>query len=103
MVLINKIIQQALTAGYLSIPAQNQIQSLLQKNYDSEDLDAFIILQRAVVAGHIQQESRTCKAGFSSHIQETSSNMRLAYQIASEIAFAAVMTLTMPKNPQDQP
>ncbi|MBE9050544.1 hypothetical protein IQ243_08990 [Nostocales cyanobacterium LEGE 11386] len=101
MVLIKEIVQQALNTGYLSVAAQNQMQVLLQASYDSDDLDAFIILQRAVVAGDVKQESRTQK--FSSHSNDTTSNIKLAYQIAAEIAFAAAVALTMPKNQQDQP
>ncbi|MCC2691184.1 hypothetical protein [Nodularia sp. LEGE 06071] len=51
MVLINTIVQQALTAGYLRIPPQNQIQLLLQNSYDSEDLNALIIWLRDVIKG----------------------------------------------------
>ncbi|YAF95109.1 MAG: hypothetical protein AB3A66_21400 [Nodularia sp. CChRGM 3473] len=101
MVLIKEIVQQALNTGYLSVAAQNQMQVLLQASYDSDDLDAFIILQRAVVAGDVKQESRTQK--LSSHSNDTTSNIKLAYQIAAEIAFAAAVALTMPKNQQDQP
>ncbi|MBW4556052.1 MAG: hypothetical protein KME59_08955 [Trichormus sp. ATA11-4-KO1] len=101
MVLIKEIVQQALNTGYLSVAAQNQMQVLLQASYDSDDLDAFIILQRAVVAGDVKQESRTQK--LSSHSKDTASNIKLAYQIAAEIAFAAAVALTMPQNKQDQP
>ncbi len=100
MILIKEIVQQALSTGYLSVTDQNQIQVLLQTSYDSEDLDAFIILQRAVVAGDVREESRTRKAYRSSHSKDTTSNIKLAYQMAAEMAFAAAMALTMPK---DQP
>ncbi len=46
MVLIKEIVQEALTSGYLSVVAENQMRVLIQTNYDSEDLDAWIILQR---------------------------------------------------------
>lgn len=102
MILIKEIVQQALNLGYLSIADQNQIQALLQTSYDSEDLDAFIILQRAVVAGDVKQESRR-KSSLYSNSKEAASNIKLAYQMAAEIAYAAAIALTMPKNNQDQP
>ncbi|MFN6567084.1 hypothetical protein [Dendronalium sp. ChiSLP03b] len=102
MVLIQEIVQQALSIGYLSVADQNRIQVLLQTSYDSEDLDAFIILQRAVVAGDVKQESRPRKSSLS-HSKEAAYNIKLAYQIAAEIAFAAAVALTMPKNTQDRP
>jgi hypothetical protein len=87
MIFIKEIVQQALNTGYLSIAAQNQIRLLLQSDYDSEDLDAYIILQRAVVAGDVRQEAPT--------------PIKLAYQAAAELACVAAMALTMTKNPKD--
>ncbi|MBD6619199.1 hypothetical protein FNW02_26075 [Komarekiella sp. 'clone 1'] len=103
MVLIKEIVQEALTTGYLSVVAEDQMRVLIQTNYDSEDLDAWIILQRAVVTGDVKQESRRKKPSLSSKGKNASSNLRLAYQIAAEIAGAAAMALTMPKNSKDQP
>lgn len=103
MMLIKEIVQQALTSGYLSATNQKQIRSLLRTNYDSEDLDAFIILQRAVAAGKVKQESCSQKASLSTKGKDASSNIKLAYQIAAEMAFAAAVALTLPQNKQDQP
>ncbi|MBW4560639.1 MAG: hypothetical protein KME32_05675 [Mojavia pulchra JT2-VF2] len=103
MVFIKEIVQQALTTGYLSLAAQNQIQVLLQGDYDSEDLDAYIILQRAVVAGDVKQEARSQKALLSSTGKDAASNIKLAYQVAAEIACVAAMALTMPKNTKEYP
>lgn len=58
MTLITEIAQQALSVGYLGIAAQNRINTLLQINYDSEDVDTLIILQRAIASGNVQRESR---------------------------------------------
>ncbi|MBH8571853.1 hypothetical protein I8752_02170 [Nostocaceae cyanobacterium CENA369] len=102
MLLIQEIVQQALSTGFLSVADQNRIQVLLQKSYDSDDLDAFIILQRAISAGDVKQEARPRKSSLS-HTKEAASNIKLAYQIAAEIAFAAAVALTMPKNSQDSP
>ncbi|OUL33673.1 hypothetical protein [Nostoc sp. 106C] len=98
---MKEIVQQALNTGYLSVTAQNQIRLLLQSDYDSEDLDAYIILQRAVVAGDVKQEPRSQKASRSTTAKDTTSNIKLAYQVAAEIACVAAMALTMPKNTND--
>jgi hypothetical protein len=103
MALIKEIVQKALTTGYLSVVAEDQIRSQLQSNYDSEDLDAWIILQRAIVAGDIKQESRRKNPSLSLKAKDTSSSIRLAYQMAAEIAYAAAVALTMTKNTKDQP
>lgn len=58
MFFIREVVQQALTTGYLSLDAEAQLRGLLQKKYDMEDLDAFISLQQAAVAGLVKQESR---------------------------------------------
>ncbi|MDZ8055471.1 MAG: hypothetical protein RMX68_000745 [Aulosira sp. ZfuVER01] len=98
---MKEIVQQALNTGYLSVAAQNQIRLLLQSDYDSEDLDAYIILQRAVVAGDVKQEPRSPKASRSSTAKDAASNIKLAYQVAAELACVAAMALTMPKNSKD--
>jgi hypothetical protein len=100
MIFIKEIVQQALNTGYLSVAAQNQIRLLLQSDYDSEDLDAYIILQRAVVAGDVKQETLAIKASRPS-TKEAKSNIKLAYQAAAELACVAAMALTMTKNPHD--
>jgi hypothetical protein len=101
MLFIKEIVQQALNTGYLSVAAQNEIRLLLQSDYDSEDLDAYIILQRAVVAGDVKQEARTQKASRATTAKDAASNIKLAYQVAAELACVAAMALTMPKNPKD--
>ncbi|GCL37879.1 hypothetical protein SR1949_29910 [Sphaerospermopsis reniformis] len=107
MITIKEIVQQALTTGYLSATAKHQIHKLLQTNYDSEDLDALIILQRSIVAGAVNQESLRKKnysdIASKDKDKDASPNIKLAYKIAAEMAFAAAIALTMPHNPQDQP
>jgi hypothetical protein len=95
MVEIKQIVQQAFRNGYLTIAEQNQIQALLRTNYDSDDLDAFIILQRAIASGEIQRESNRQKT--------SASNIKLAYKKAAELAYAAALALSIPQNSQDQP
>lgn len=59
-VFIRDIVQKALATGYLSIAAEDQLRHLLKTNYDSEDLNAFMKLQQAAMAGRVKQESREC-------------------------------------------
>lgn len=58
MTLIREIVKQALTSGYLTIEAENQLRQLLSNKYDLEDLSAFLRLQQAAMAGEVKQESR---------------------------------------------
>ncbi|NEP56220.1 MAG: hypothetical protein F6K31_04240 [Symploca sp. SIO2G7] len=58
MILIREIVHQALTTGYLSLEAEEQLRQLLQTKYGSEDLRAFTKLQLAAMAGLVKQESR---------------------------------------------
>lgn len=56
---ISELVQQALTAGYLSVDAENKLRELLNaKKYDLQDMSAFMSLQLAAMAGRVRQESR---------------------------------------------
>ncbi len=56
--LIREIVQQALKTRYLTREAEDQLRWLLRSKYDSQDLQAFMTLQNAVMEGQVQQESR---------------------------------------------
>ena len=58
MARIREVVQQALTTGFLSIEAENQLRQLLSMKYDQEDLKAFMVLQSAAMEGSVLQESR---------------------------------------------
>jgi hypothetical protein len=58
MCFIRELVQQALTTGYLTVEAEEQLRQLLQRKYDLDDLDAFIKLQQAAMCGQVKQESR---------------------------------------------
>jgi hypothetical protein len=59
MIRICEIVQQALASGYLTVEAENQLRLLLQTTkYSLEDLNAFMMLQKAAMAGLVRQESR---------------------------------------------
>lgn len=66
---IREIVQKSLTAGFLTIEAEEQLRRLLKTKYDWEDLDAFTLLQRAVMDGEVKQESRQVRVSyFHSHL-----------------------------------
>lgn len=58
MSLIREIVEQALTTGYLTVEAENQLRQLLSTKYDWEDLRAFNRLQHEAMEGRVKQESR---------------------------------------------
>jgi hypothetical protein len=58
MGLIREIVQQAITTGYLTVEAENQLRQLLARKYDWEDFRAFMKLQQEVMEGRVKQESR---------------------------------------------
>jgi hypothetical protein len=58
MSLICEVVQHALTTGYLTIAAENQLRQLLQSRYGERDRHAFLKLQEATMLGHVKQESR---------------------------------------------
>ncbi|MBE9127900.1 hypothetical protein [Coleofasciculus sp. LEGE 07081] len=55
---IRDIVQQALTTGYLSVAAENQLRQLLRCKLNADDLNSFWTLQNAVMTGCVKQESR---------------------------------------------
>lgn len=58
MLLIRNVVQQALSTGYLTIEAEEQLRQMLTKKYDLEDFKAFMSLQEAAMAGLVKQQSR---------------------------------------------
>jgi hypothetical protein len=58
MILIRNLVQQALSTGYLTIEAEEQLRQMLAKKYDREDLKAFMALQAAAMTGEVRQQSR---------------------------------------------
>lgn len=58
MILIREVVHQAISSGYLSVAAEERLRHLLKTKYGLEDLDAFMNLQEAVIAGKVRQESR---------------------------------------------
>ncbi len=58
MLQIRNIVQQALSTGYLTVEAEDQLRQMLTKKYDREDLKAFMALQQAAMTGQVRQQSR---------------------------------------------
>jgi hypothetical protein len=57
-VLIREVVKQAIDAGYLSLEAENEMQHIFSSSQcDLEDLNAFMSLQLAAMAGRVRQES----------------------------------------------
>ncbi|MGJ5674578.1 MAG: hypothetical protein ACR9NN_13345 [Nostochopsis sp.] len=58
MIRIKDVVQKALSTGYLTVEAENQLRQLLSTQYDLEDFNAFMSLQEAAMTGKVKQESR---------------------------------------------
>jgi hypothetical protein len=58
MLLIRNLVQEALSTGYLTLEAEEQLRRMLAAKYDREDLKAFMTLQQAAMAGQVKQQSR---------------------------------------------
>jgi hypothetical protein len=58
MNLISEIVNQALCTGYLTVEAEEQLRQGLRQKYSSEDMQAFMKLQQAAMAGYVKQQSR---------------------------------------------
>lgn len=58
MILIRDVVQTALSTGYLTIEAEDQLRKMLSQKYEREDLNAFMSLQQAAMAGVVRQQSR---------------------------------------------
>lgn len=70
MLLIQDIVRQALSTGWLSCEAEKHLRMLLQTTrYENQDLEAFMKLQQAVMYGHVKQETRE------RHRQESASSV----------------------------
>ena len=55
---ISDIARQAIRTGELTLKAEQELRSRLRNKYGSEDLEAFMQLQQAVMIGSVTQESR---------------------------------------------
>lgn len=56
--MIRNVVQQALSTGYLTLEAEEELRQMLAEKYDREDLKAFMKLQQAAMAGIVKQQSR---------------------------------------------
>jgi len=58
MLMIRHLVQEAISTGYLTIEAEEQLRQMLTKKYDQEDMKAFMSLQLAAMSGNVKQQSR---------------------------------------------
>ena len=58
MTRIRDVVQKALSTGFLTVEAENQLRYLLRTRYEQEDFKAFMSLQEAAMMGKVKQESR---------------------------------------------
>lgn len=58
MTRIRDVVQNALSTGFLTVEAENQLRYLLRTRYEREDFKAFMSLQEAAMMGIVKQESR---------------------------------------------
>lgn len=56
-----------------------------------------LFYKRAVVAGDVTKEARHHQTAVSSTPKDKASNIKLAYQVAAELACVAAMALSLPK------
>ncbi len=59
MTCIHDVVNHVLATGYLSLEAEERLRQLLQTTrYGVEEMNAFVNLQLAAMAGKVRQESR---------------------------------------------
>ena len=69
---ISDVVQQALTTGWLTLEAEDQLRKLLRHHYGYDDLCAFMSLQSAAMTGIVKQESRLPRPLSGSEVMEIS-------------------------------
>lgn len=57
MTKIHELIHNALHTGYLSLEAEAKLRQAFKNTFSLEELDAFMSLQLATMAGRVRQES----------------------------------------------
>ncbi|HEY9662607.1 MAG TPA: hypothetical protein V6C65_29485 [Allocoleopsis sp.] len=58
---MHALVQQAIESGYLTLAVEEQLRCLSQHQRDREDICALMRLQRAVMEGEVEQESRRAR------------------------------------------
>lgn len=58
MMLIHRVVQKALSSGYLTADTEAQLQRLFQKSCDLNDIEALMQLQQAVSSGEVKRLSQ---------------------------------------------
>ncbi|MBW4479202.1 MAG: hypothetical protein KME54_20685 [Tolypothrix brevis GSE-NOS-MK-07-07A] len=97
MVLIRDIVQQALNTGSLSIPADEQLQQLLQTEFEEKDIDALMLLQEAVQSGRVRKECRNQKSDRPTKNKRRIIKMKLLCPSAVGILVLGTIVFALPK------
>lgn len=97
MVLIRDIVQQALSTGSLSIPADEQLQQLLQTEFEEKDIDALMLLQEAVQSGRVRKEYRNQKSDRPTKNKRGIIKMKLLCPSAVGILVLGTIVFALPK------
>jgi hypothetical protein len=98
MVLIRDIVQQALTTGSLSISADEQLQQLLQTEFEEKDIDALMLLQEAVQSGRVRKEYRNQKSDRPAKNKRGIVKMKLLCPSAVGVLVLGTIVFALPKN-----
>lgn len=98
MVLIRDIVQQALSTGSLSIPADEQLQQLLQTEFEEKDIDALMLLQEAVQSGRVRKEYRNQKSDRPAKNKRGIIKMKLLCPSAVGILVLGTIVFALPKD-----
>jgi hypothetical protein len=98
MVLIRDIVQQALTTGSLSIPADEQLQQLLQTEFEEKDIDALMLLQEAVQEGRVKKEYRNRKSDRPAKNKRGIVKMKLLCPSAVGVLVLGTIVFALPKS-----
>ncbi|MBW4570242.1 MAG: hypothetical protein KME31_20095 [Tolypothrix carrinoi HA7290-LM1] len=97
MVLIRDIVQQALNTGSLSIPADEQLQQLLQTEFEEKDIDALMLLQEAVQSGRVRKEYRNPKSDRPTKNKRGIIKMKLLCPSAVGVLVLGTVVFALPK------
>jgi|GEM_PF-4925261 len=63
---ISQLVDRTLDSGYLTIETENLLRQLFVKENNLADVDALVVLQRAIAGGTVKREfciQLTCKTG----------------------------------------
>jgi hypothetical protein len=96
---ISEIVNQAITIGYLSNKAIQELRDMLKFGYYEEDIDALMQLHHAVVTGLVQQKTEHKKPSIKKNHRGIV-KMKLVCQTTFAAVIVGTIVFAMPKTPQ---